>query len=97
MVVFVFFYVVEFCRELMVILLICERVWMVKIYNCFVVGFNVIFNGGVLEKKYRKVEWFFEKGIVFSVFVIEVYWMMIDFEKNRNECELKVIDLFLII
>lgn len=48
-----------------------------------------------LESKHKKVEGFFLRGLVPSSLVIEAHRSLVDFEKTRNERELKAIEAYL--
>lgn len=52
-------------------------------------------NGGVLEDKHKKIEGLIMKGLVPSSLVIEAHRSLVDFEKARNDHEMKALGALL--
>lgn len=52
-------------------------------------------NGHELEQRHRKIESQFVRGLVSSALVIEAHRSLVEFEKTRNEHEIRALDAYL--
>ncbi len=85
----------ELRKQLALNALMKERETLLKTYARSRKALEEIPSGHALEEKHKKLETLFAKGIVPSALVIEAHRTMVDFEKNRNERELKAIESLL--
>lgn len=72
-----------------------EREFLKEAYRKSVAALDANPNGHALESKHKKIEGFFLRGLVPSTLVIEVHRSLVDFEKTRNERELRAIEAYL--
>lgn len=82
-------------KELIIKKLESERDFLKQAYQKSVAVLESNPNGHALESKHKKIENFFFRGLVPSSLVIEAHRSMLDFEKTRNERELKAIEAYL--
>jgi len=82
-------------RDLAVQKLESERASLYKSYRKSVVALEETPNGHTLETKHKKVEGLFLRGLVPSSLVIEAHRSLVDFEKTRNEREMRAVESYL--
>lgn len=82
-------------KDLLVKKLESEREFLQAAYRKSVAALDANPNGHALESKHKKIEGFFLRGLVPSTLVIEVHRSLVDFEKTRNERELRAIEAYL--
>lgn len=82
-------------RDLAVQKLESERNALKKSYRKSVVALEETPNGHTLESKHKKVEGLFLRGLVPSSLVIEAHRSLVDFEKTRNEREMRAVESYL--
>lgn len=82
-------------RDLAVRKLESERASLDKSYRKSVLALEETPNGHTLENKHKKVEGLFLRGLVPSSLVIEAHRSLVDFEKTRNEREMRAVESYL--
>ncbi|QDK44655.1 hypothetical protein DOM22_05510 [Bdellovibrio sp. ZAP7] len=85
----------EIRRETALKELIARRTSLVEIYKKSAKALEETPNGHTLESKHKKVETLFVKGLVPSSLVIEAHRSLVEFEKTRNNREIKAVEAIL--
>lgn len=68
-----------------------ERETLVTLYKRSIAALNETPSSQFLEKNHKRIEGLFVKGVVPSALVIEAHRSLVDFEKTRNEREIKAL------
>lgn len=82
-------------RDLQLQQLEARRDFLRKSYAKAVEAFALTPNESTLSDKHKKIEGLFMKGVVSSPLIIEAHRSLVDFEKLRNERELRAIETYL--